>query len=160
MSELGPPSPPTIEKSYPHMLWQDTAVWSDFLAKWGSSIDGVWYDVHVGQAMALPAGPDSMLTRVSMGVSRKRIDAVLLWHDRYTVVEIKPYANHVAYGQVLLYKKHFRAEFPECRTATAAIAAASVDPDVQPLINEAGIQLFLTGSTFGVTDNTDPSQSP
>lgn len=75
---LGPGQIPVIRSSYTHMLAEDMDVWRRYLNREGHLIDQVWYDVHVGTPVAVPEGSPEFLTAVAMGVTRKRIDVVIL----------------------------------------------------------------------------------
>ena len=46
MAELGPSMKPMVMPHYPHMMAEDTEVWSKYLASPLVPIKEVWYDVQ------------------------------------------------------------------------------------------------------------------
>jgi len=73
---LGPPQPPRIQTSYPHLLAEDTIVWTRWLEKNLHRIREVWYDVHVGAAVPLPTEFHPAMEADLNAITRKRIDVV------------------------------------------------------------------------------------
>jgi len=146
MSELGPGRKPMIMPHYPHMMAEDVAVWTTFLEQEPNYFDEVWYDVHVGQPASLPVGAPDYLTRVSDGVTRKRIDVVARSGERYFVIEIKPYGNMVALGQALAYHRLFCLEYPRCFPAIACVVCNAIDMDIKSTFQEQLVVVFETGS--------------
>jgi len=128
--------------SYPHMMWQDTDVWTRFLEGEGHRISRVWYDVHVGAAVDVSGGGDELVRRVSRGVTRKRIDVVAKVGGGYWVIEVKPFGGMVALGQVLTYSRLFRAEYPDRRPAVPIVVCDRVDVDVQDEFEDAGVGVW------------------
>jgi len=130
LAELGPGRLAVVAPAYPHMLGEDTAVWTRFLESGDFELKEVWYDVHVGQGVLLPVGTDRLIERIADGVTRKRIDVVAIVDSVYWIIEVKPVAMHLAIGQVLAYEDLFLAEFkPELET-WPVIVCDTFDVDV------------------------------
>ncbi|GAI77685.1 unnamed protein product, partial [marine sediment metagenome] len=108
---LGPGLSPKVLKRYEHMMREDYATWTTFLQSREMFLDEVWYDVHVGQAMAVPEGSPVYMEAHAAAVSRKRIDVVGRTAKEFWIIEVKPYANMQAIGQVLIYEDLFCREF-------------------------------------------------
>lgn len=130
MAELGNWQKPIVMPSYPHMLAEDSEVWTEFLKNLPVDIRQVWYDVHVGEAMKLPEGSSELDKKVALGVSRKRIDVVALYRNVYWVIEVKPTANMTALGQVITYRRLFALEYAEMRAVQGVVVCFEVEPDV------------------------------
>ena len=143
MAELGIGQLPMIMRHYPHMLAEDDAVWSKYLASPISVIHRVWYDVHCGQPMALPEGAGELDRRIAFGVSRKRIDAICSVGGGYWVVEVKPRATMQAVGQVLAYTDLFKTEYSPAGQVWPVVVASSVDEDILPLADSLGVGLVV-----------------
>jgi len=111
LADLGPSMKPMVMPSYPHMMAEDTEVWSKYLAAPVAPIKELWYDVHVGESVGLPAGAADIDYKIARAVTRKRIDVVCRVGGGFWVVEVKPYANQVALGQVLNYTRLFIVEY-------------------------------------------------
>lgn len=139
MVELGPGQKPTVMLHYPHMMVEDTEVWTKFLKSGVISIKEVWYDVRVGQPVFLPAGASDMQKRIAAGITRKRIDAVCLVEGGLWVVEVKPYANMYALGQVLTYDRLFRREYAAPEVVVPVLVCDDYDTDLVEEFDEFGV---------------------
>lgn len=124
---------------YPHMLAEDTDVWTDYLKAPIAPIKEVWYDLHVGEPVALPGGATEMDRRIAAGVSRKRIDVVCRVGGGFWVVEVKPFAGMLAMGQVLGYARLFAAEYRPDGEVWPVIICRDADPDLLSEYDEFGI---------------------
>ena len=139
MGSLGPGRPAIVSPAYPHMLGEDTAVWSTFLESGDFEIREVWYDVHVGQPVLSTLGPDSMQQRIADGITRKRIDCVAIVGNIYWIIEVKPIAQHFAIGQVLVYEGLFVREYEPALETWPVIVCNTVDEDVIPECERLGV---------------------
>jgi len=124
---------------YPHFLAEDTAVWTRYLASPVKAIKEVWYDVHVGRAVPIPAGGGDLERRVAAGVTRKRIDVVARVDTSLWVIEIKPFAGMQALGQILAYHKMFIAEFEPVQPTWPVIICDKADYDVVSTFDALGV---------------------
>lgn len=130
MVQLGPGKDPIVQPAYPHMLGEDTAVWTRFLESGDFNVREVWYDVHVGQGVIPDMVSDSMLKRISQGITRKRIDVVAVVDNILWVIEVKPVLMHFALGQVLVYTGLFIDEYNPELEVWPVIVCDTVDEDV------------------------------
>lgn len=124
---------------YPHMMREDTAVWTRFLQMGSVSIKEVWYDVHCGQAVFLRDSATQMEQRIADGVTRKRIDVVASVDGGLWVIEIKPYGNMFAIGQILTYVKLLKQEYIVPDIVLPVIICNNIDPDILDEIDDFGI---------------------
>ncbi len=130
MGSLGPGRQAIVSPAYPHMLGEDTAVWTSFLESGDIDLQEVWYDVHVGAMVEVDGADDSLPARISAGLTRKRIDVVAVVDGVYWIIEVKPIAQHFAIGQVLVYEGLFVKDYePELET-WPVIVCDTVDKDV------------------------------
>lgn len=127
---VGKSQKPIVMPHYPHMLAEDTEVWSKYLAKPVAAIKEVWYDVHVGLPVGGLAVGDALGARIASGITRKRIDAVCRVDSVLWVVEIKPFASMLALGQVLSYTRLFIEEFRPTEDVASVIVCDAVDDDL------------------------------
>jgi len=137
--DLGPGQKPIVMLHYPHMMTEDTEVWTKFLASGSFVITEVWYDVRVGQAAFLPAGASDMEKRIAAGITRKRIDAVASVSGGLWVVEVKPYANMYALGQVLTYVRKFKQEYVTPEVVVPVLVCDDYDDDLTEEFDEFGV---------------------
>ncbi len=139
MSALGVGQKPIVMPSYPHMMAMDVDVWSRYLADPVAPIKEVWYDVHVGGAVEVPGGPESLEGRIAAGITRKRIDVVAAVGGGYWVVEVKPFASMLALGQVVSYHRLFVLEYRPDGETSPVIVCENADPDLLDEFEAAGV---------------------
>jgi len=77
--------------------------------------------------------------RISAGLTRKRIDAVVEVEGDTWVVEVKPYANMYAVGQIITYVRLFEQEYTYNGELTAVIVCDDYDDDLVEEFYELGI---------------------
>lgn len=143
MPALGVSQKPVVMPAYPHMLAEDTAVWSKYLASPLVLIKELWYDVHVGKAIEPVVAGDELGARIAAGISRKRIDVVAAVGGGYWVVEVKPFANMVALGQVLTYTRLFIAEYRPPSEVWPVIVCDDADEDLLDEFDELGVAVIV-----------------
>ena len=142
MAELGVGQKPVLMNRYPGLMLEDADVWEKYLSDPFQRLEKVWYDVRVGEAVPLPSDADELDMRISAAVTRKRID-VVAWVDQvYWVIELKPFANYVALGQVVTYSRLFSQEFPKATPLLPVVIAALVDVDIVDSADNLGVLLI------------------
>lgn len=139
---LGPGVKPEVRKRYVHMLREDQDTWTAFLQSEWNLFDEVWYDVHVGRPMDLPKDSPNYMRAVVEGVSRKRIDVVGRIGTRISIIEVKPFANMVAIGQVVTYTDLFKREFTKYELVQPTIIAKTCDADILDIANEQNVMII------------------
>ncbi len=149
MRHLANGRPPEVRAKYEHIWQKDYATWTAFLESEWNTFEEVWYDVHVGRAMAVPLGSPEFMQKVVDGVSRKRIDVVGRIGSLLFVIEIKPEANMKGIGQVVTYRNLFVKEFEIPGPVQAMIVATTCDADILDVANEQGVLIIaLEGVTL------------
>lgn len=143
MLTLGVSQKPVVMPTYPHMLAEDTAVWSKYLASPLVPIKELWYDVHVGAPVRIPAEASDMDRRIAAGISRKRIDVVCRVGGGFWIVEVKPRANMVALGQVLTYSRLFVQDYSPRGEVWPVIVCDSADEDLVSQFDELGVAVIV-----------------
>lgn len=73
---------------------------------------------------------------------RKRCDVVARFGSAWCVVEIKPSAGYVAFGQVLTYGRLCRAMYPQLRRCSMGIVTDREDPDVTALFVDHNVRIW------------------
>ena len=143
MAEIGPGQQAVVMPHYPHMLREDTEVWTRFLESRFIRIKEVWYDVHVGSPVFLDLGADVRDKRIAAGLTRKRIDAVAAVGGGLWIIEIKPYANMYAIGQVLTYTRLFNLEYYAPGEVVSVILCNDYDRDLVDEFDELGVLVIV-----------------
>lgn len=139
---LGPGERPVVRSKYAHMLAEDHAAWTAFIESEWNLLDEVWYDVHVGVPMALPKDSPNYMRAVVDGVSRKRIDVVGRDQGLFLIIEVKPFANMTAIGQVVTYAKLFNQEFDISPPALPMIVSMTLDRDILEIGEHLGVKML------------------
>lgn len=139
MAELGPGQKPIVMPHYPHMLTEDIAVWTKFIKAGKVVISRVWYDVRVGGMVFAGPNVSEMEVRIAAGLTRKRIDVVAAIGGGTWVIEVKPYANMYAVGQILTYVRLFEQEYAYKGELSAVIVCDDYDDDLVEEFDELGI---------------------
>ncbi len=142
MADLGPGQRPIIMPSYPHLLSDDTDVWTKYLESPITEIKRVWYDLHVGAAVQLGPGADQMDKKIADGVTKKRIDVVASVGGGYWVIELKRVGNMTALGQALVYSRLFRIEFNIFEEVWPVVICDELDLDLIDDYDLAGVALI------------------
>jgi len=124
---------------YPHMMCEDTAIWTKFLLSKFIEISKVWYDVRVGQQVMVGGVRDDRIDIIARGLTRKRIDVVAAVGGGLWVVEVKPRANMYAVGQVVTYTRLFVKEYVSPGPVIPVIICDSHDVDLLDEFDEFGV---------------------
>jgi len=124
---------------YPHMMREDTDVWTKFLESEFVRIHEVWYDVRVGSSVILKSDAIEMDQKIAAGLTRKRIDVVARVAGGVWVIEVKPKANMYAVGQVLSYSRLFSAEYSVSGLIIPVIICDDYDVDLVDEFDEFGV---------------------
>ncbi|MBA7554600.1 hypothetical protein ES705_47226 [subsurface metagenome] len=130
MARLPVGQKPIVMPSYPHMLTEDTDVWTAYLKAPLVPITEVWYDLHVGEPVTPVDAADILGARIAAGISRKRIDVVAKVDRGYWVIEVKPFAGMLAVGQILSYTRLFISEYLPAEEVWPVIICLNADPDL------------------------------
>jgi hypothetical protein len=138
--DLGQPA--IVRPHYPHMMVEDTIVWTKFLESKFVEIKEVWYDVRVGMPVLVGDGSDDTLNRIAAGLTRKRIDVVASVGGGLWVIEVKPYANMYAVGQVITYVRLFKQEYTSPGRVVPVIICDDYDEDLVDEFDELGVMVL------------------
>lgn len=122
------------------MLSEDAEVWTAFLA-WGEyPLEGVWYDVRVGEGIPVADTASDLEQRIGKAVGQKRIDVVCMVRGVLWVVELKPRLNMMAVGQVVTYAELFVVEYRPAVEVWPAVICFEVDADMVRTLETLGIK--------------------
>ena len=142
---LGPPQIPTLQTSYPHLLAEDTIVWTRWLRTNIHRIQAVWYDVHVGLPVTLLPGLHPSMLADTQAISRKRIDVVARAGPEIWVIEVKPYGTYTALGQALVYSRLFTIEYNPGQPTIPMVICCAMDPDLVADCQRLGVRYEEVG---------------
>lgn len=145
MEALGPGEMPVVRPRYPHMLSEDTRVWTAFLERKIVEVDRVWYDVRVGSVPEAFRRSVGVELKIAKGIYRKRIDVVASVDGEYWVIEVKPVGSMFAIGQVLTYRRLFMRDYDVGGLVRAVVVCWERDEDINEMWGELGVVCFEVG---------------
>lgn len=134
-----------VRAKYPHMMPEDTAIWTTFIEGGKFLPDVVWYDVKVGQSIPIAKGEPPWMKKYVDFSTRKRIDVVGRVGLDYWIIECKPSAGHAALGQVIHYARAFMREYDHQGEIIPVIVTDAMDPDLKIDFQEIGIVVIEVG---------------
>jgi len=124
---------------FPHMMPEDIPVWSRWLTLQSRNWDHIDYDVHVGEGVTIPDDwPDNYKAN-ALGLSLKRIDAVIFYGDRICIVEVKKIAGWKALGQIVGYPVLYSNYMAPTMPVTRLLICEGFDLDLQNIMDQLEI---------------------
>lgn len=138
-------SAPEVRMKYPHMMPEDSSIWSAYLEAGQFLPDVVWYDVKVGHSIPVAKNEPPWLKKYVDYSTRKRIDVVARKGLDYWIIECKPGAGHAALGQAIHYSRAFMREYEFQGEVVPMILTDVMDPDLKIDFQEIGIVVLETG---------------
>ncbi|GAH51984.1 unnamed protein product [marine sediment metagenome] len=139
MPTLGVSQKPIVMPRYAHMMELDRDVWTRFLESGDFAIAEVWYDVHVGEGLRLPAEAPVLDQKISSALYEKRVDCVCRVGSELWVVEVKPKADMTALGQIITYRELFLRKYRPRERVLGVVVCDQVDEDLLDLFGAVGV---------------------
>ncbi len=131
------PKPP-----FPHMMPGDVPLFASFILSQPPDTWDKWeFDTHLGDGHIVGLETDPAILKLSLEVSRLRVDAIGFQGGFPTLFEVKPSARLSAYGQIKAYQVFYEREY--FVKANMAIITDSVTRDVDYLFAREGIKVFV-----------------
>ena len=128
---------------YPHLIGEDTEVWSRFIRKFPDRFDTVDYDVKVGKGADTEPIPEEYYKKQWATLTKKRIDVIGYKNDVPCIVEVKKRASLFTLGQILGYRFLYLRDHPELKSIRTLIVCSSIDRDDIAVLNYYGIDYFV-----------------
>lgn len=117
----------------------DRDVWTRFLEAEAFPIAEVWYDVHVGEGLRLPAEAPLIDKKISSALYEKRADVVCRVEGNLWVVEVKPKADMTALGQIITYRELFILKYRPAGSVLGVVVCDQVDDDLLFIFEAVGV---------------------
>ena len=130
-------------RKYPHMIGEDSDVWTRFITKFPSHFDTVDYDVRVGKGSLTKPLEEEDYRNYWSQLTKKRIDVVGYKDVFVTLIEVKKRASLFTLGQVLGYKFLYQREHSDVPLIQTLIICSSITPDDVDILNHYGIKYFV-----------------
>lgn len=132
-----------LQHKYPHLIGEDTDVWSRFIQKNPYYFDTVDYDIKVGTGAETNTIPDETSRRYWAMLTKKRID-VIGWKNNFvTIIEVKKRVTLATLGQILGYRFLYHREHPELELVKTLIICSTINHDDIDVLSHYGIQFIV-----------------
>lgn len=128
---------------YPHLIGEDTEVWSRFVLKFPEKYDTVDYDVKVGSGANTDPIIDEGSKQYWATLTKKRIDVIGHKNDFVTIIEVKKRASLFTLGQILGYRFLYLKEHPELHMVKTLIICESINQDDVNVLSHYGIDFVI-----------------
>lgn len=128
---------------YPHLIGEDSAVWTRFIQKFPNKYLTVSYDVKVGSGANTDPIPEESLKEYWSTLTKKRID-VIAWDNNFvTIIEVKKRASLFTLGQILGYRFLYLREYPELHMVKTLIVCELISQDDIDVLSHYGIDYII-----------------
>jgi len=127
------------QMTLPGLRRPDTLIAQAWLREHGNEYDRVEFSVRLGQGIVLPPGSDPSMVLFAQAVTTKKADIVAHAGNDVTIVEVKIRVTPDALGQLVVYRRLYRDQFPRVGNITLIVAAQFLTPDVEDTYTENGI---------------------
>jgi hypothetical protein len=145
MLDLGRLYPSDWSGIPPHMSSRDFLIWRAWHEKNWAQWMGFYFDVAVGTPVEAPSGLEPKKAAAMQRISLKRLDALGVKKDRYTVIEVRPAASSSPAGAVLLYRYLLLLEAKLPLPIDQLIVTDQSDPDSRKFFEHQGIEVVEVG---------------
>ncbi len=128
-----------VRHKYPHMIGEDSAVWSRFIMLHPARFDTVDYDVKVGSGSHTESIPEQKYSNYWSQLTKKRIDVIAHKDNFITIIEVKKRASLFTLGQILGYKFLFLRSNPDIKLVKTLILCSTISPDDILILDHYGV---------------------
>ena len=132
-----------VLRKYPHLIGEDTEVWTRFIRKFPQRFDTVDYDVLVGKGVDTSTISDIKFQQYWSNLTKKRIDVIGWKNEICTIVEVKKRVSLMTLGQILGYRFLFGREHPEITLVSALTVCSTIDQDDRDVLEHYGIEFVI-----------------
>lgn len=127
---------------FPHMYGPESLLWANFIGEHQEEYDRFEYDVHVGRLWPELDKMPEPWRRGAEAIYLKRIDAIGFQPMKITIFEVKPHAGLGALGQIMGYVSLYEEQFEPKEEMKAAVVTRLVDPNLERIFEEYGIDIY------------------
>lgn len=131
------------KEKFPHLLPEESEIWSRFVATLGGNYECFSYDVRVGKGAPFGKEKDEKYHKMWSDLTQKRIDAIGFSAAGITIFEIRPRADLPILGKLLGYKELLIRSFHPTEKIFLAVVSDRVDDDDATVFSANGIQIFI-----------------
>jgi hypothetical protein len=132
-----------IAKHYPERTDGESWVIRAFLEHHLSEYDRIVFSKRVGRGVLPDPEHLPAVQRNTAFSSKLRID-ILAWRgNQPVIVEVKQHVTPASLGQILTYRHHFAAEFPDAPEPELVVVGRTANEDAVDVLQSHGITVYL-----------------
>lgn len=132
-----------IRHKYPHLIGEDSDVWTRFIDKFPLYFDTVDYDVKVGKGSNTDSISEEQYRTFWTQLTKKRIDVVGYKNNFVTLLEVKKRASLFTLGQIMGYKFLYLRDHVDVPMVLTLIVCSSISPDDIDILNHFRIRFLV-----------------
>ncbi len=132
-----------VRHKYPHLIGEDSEIWSRFVTLYPERFETVSYDIKVGRGAKVFTITDEKSQRYWTNLTKKRIDVLGYSQDVITIIEIKKRVGLYTLGQILGYQFLFLRENPEIKEVKLLIISSSIPIDDVDILNHYKVPFLI-----------------
>lgn len=114
-----------------------------WLTKHQHEYEGAEFNVRLGKGVDVPADAPDYLHAYAKASTTKRADLIAFAGSYATIVEVKARISPGALGQLHVYDKLFREQYPKFRDVRLVAAGESIMPDLDKIFTDHSITIEL-----------------
>ena len=141
---------PTWEGNFPALNNTERHLMIGYLNTTPDSADEIWYNVAMdglpdddvaNQVAQITENPN--MVRAWWRLNAKRCDAIVRQANAYRVIELRARAGPQTLGELILYDKMSRSEWPHLEWAPLMLICYQIDPIIKRHLATAGFELLM-----------------
>jgi hypothetical protein len=132
-----------MNERYTHLLPDDVALWSDYLATFPNQWKQIDYDVRVGDGRDPGSEYQDNIRHMAIQLSQRRIDAVGYTDRDITIIEISVAAGLTTLGQLSAYPHLFQSTYNPTLPLKLLLVCRRFQSDAQPAFDRLAIPYTL-----------------
>jgi len=101
------------------------------------------FNVRLGRGIEVPADAPDYLHKYAAASTTKRADLIAFASSYATIVEVKARISPGALGQLHVYGKLFKQQFPTVKDVRLVAAGQSIMPDLDQIFSDHSITIEL-----------------
>ncbi len=147
--------------TFPGMLPDEILVFRSWLALHEAAYERFDFNVRIGDGVDPGPNFSDAVRRDSILITQLRVDAVGWQGPQATLIEAKRRATPSAVGQLVVYDKVWRAQFPDQPPPKLILVANAFAPNILAATRELDIELDVVQTDFSslATKKTGPRLS-
>ena len=146
--DLSQALPNTHTRQPPGMTWDDYQAWQHWIKGPGRAWPQYAYDVELFTQGLLPRETDPAMLKLWARNTAKRIDAVGIRDNVFTLFETRRFTGWSAIAQLKGYEMLWRFSFPALPLAGLWIITEKIEDTIRASAATQGVRVWVVGEDF------------